>query len=141
MNFDLENFVPSILFGSFIFIVLMVANADMSHTFGVSTGKNDSVFVMNRTLSQAAAIESKVETKGPDSLSTYFPAIGTLYDTWKLIKASVQDLREAISIFISNLPGSSYLVTLVAIIMTVIGLAIAFIVLKALFRVGGFKQQ
>ena len=57
------------------------------------------------------------------------------------MKAPVEDLRDAMNIAYKKLPASNpYIELMIVAIMTTIGLAIAFIVLRALFKSPGFKQ-
>lgn len=136
---NLTQIVPGILLGFFIATVFAVGYMDMSSQFGNAQSIDNSSFVFSNSLNAAQQIENKTASKGIDNQNTFFPALGTLFDVWNIIKASVQDMTQSIENMVFQLGGDSLLILLKTIIIACIALGITFIILAALFRMGSWK--
>lgn len=137
---DLENLIPSVLLGFFLFSVILVMHGDIAGQMGKTfdTSQNGT-YSMTNSLETAQQIETKVQSNGVNNANAFFPAIGSLFDVWNLIKAGITDLTHAIQNFGNLLGGNVYVSYFVVIIISLIGLSMTFVVLKALFRTSRLK--
>ena len=139
MTMNLSTIVSGILFGFFVALVCTVGFSQMSADYGVPQTIDNSSFVFTNSLEAANQIQNTTQARGVSTINTFFPALGTLFDVWNIILASVQDMTQTIENTVYNLGGNALLVTLKTIIIASILLAITFIILAALFRQGSWK--
>jgi len=146
---DLGKMIPSVLLGFFILAALTMGFTDMGSMSGLPI-TDTSVFSFNNSLNAARNIENKTASSGPSAaISSFFPGAGLLFSTWDILKSSTTgvmlDMKNAINRFfviIADLGGGSLLLlNLKDIIITIIAISVTFVILAALFRAGGFKQQ
>ncbi len=144
MGLDLAKIPQSALLGFFLFGLAFTAFIGMSQDLGSPIvldnpfAKNGSI---NNTFATAQTIQDEIELSGTDTSNTFFPAVDTIFSVWRFMKATMSDLNQAFEIFIYNLGGGSQMVMLAKIFGVLIGLSIAIIVMKMLFKVGGEKIQ
>lgn len=138
---NLQEVVPGILLGFFVASVLVIGYTNMATSFGTNVAVDNSSFTFNNSLNVAQQIENKTISKGIDNQNTFFPALGTLFDVWNLIRSSIKDMTQTIENLVIQLGGDALLVLLKTIIIACIALGITFVVLAALFRMGSWKVR
>ena len=139
MGMNLSTIVSGILLGFFVALVFVVGFNGMAQDFGTSQSIDNSSFVFTNSLNAANQIENTTQSKGVSTINTFFPALGTLFDVWNIIKSSVADFTQTIENFVFMVGGDPLLVLLKTIMIAVLMLGITFIILAALFRQGSWR--
>jgi len=138
MGLDLAKIVPSVLFGFLIAGILTAYVHEMGDGFGDTNTVYEN-FDTNLTLRTAQLITNTTESAGASTVNTFFPGVSTIFQVWGLTKAVFFDIGQSLESLILLSGGNSTLVLVKTIIVVCLGLAVAWIVLMALFRVSGFK--
>lgn len=136
---NLSSIIPGVLLGFFVATVFATTYMSMGYDFGVSVSIDNSSFSFSNSLNAAQQIENKTASKGIDNQNTFFPALGTLFDVWNIIKSSVQDMTQTFENLFGLVGGDSRLVLLKTILVACLLLGITWIILAALFRMGSWK--
>lgn len=143
MGMNLSTIVSGILIGFFVATVFAVGFTNMSASFGNPTSLDTSFFSTTNSVTAANNIENTTRSTSMSVVNTFFPALGTLFNVWDLIKASFADFTQTMENAAKSTAfgGDPLLVSLTTIIIAVLLLGITFIILAALFRLGSWKIQ
>jgi hypothetical protein len=140
MGLDLTNIIPSILFGFLVAGIFAASITEQAQIFPNGMNATYSGFDVNNSLNTARLLTTTAENS-TTSILAYIPGIDTMFKMWDITKAGFEDIGQALNNLISYLGGDETLVLLKTIIMTCIGLAVAWIIMMAFFKVGGFRKN
>ena len=148
---DLGKLIPSVLFSFFILAAFTIGYFEMGAELGVTTTLSNSTFDFANTLNASRQIEKLVDenTTNPGLISSFFPGIPLMMNLVTIIKSTTtgvfKDIVGVMDKFFTLLgehgAGGDLLNTLKLILISTIAISIAFIILAALFRQGGFKEK